>query len=256
MMMKEHDCEIFQEKLDALEGGRPSGTELEELERQAAGCRDCGTILEAYQHLAGPSALELEAEVPAEMVDSMWARVSACTTERPSGARRWSIGRILTPTLAAAVVLLVFALGFMLGELRHLRGIEERMAAMIERREETIVALQAQRSNDTPGLLASERIRGLARRRFLQERDTYRVSELISFLEQLPHDTKILNAQEVDVLLGRGGMAAYSPYSARLRAVDYTNGLDAGEAILLIEALGIDADEFIPREQIASLRGI
>jgi hypothetical protein len=255
MMMEKHDCEIFQQRLDALEGTRPPEAELEELEMQAAGCRDCETILDACLHLAGPSRGELEAEVPAKMVDSMWTRVSSRTIGRPSGLRRWAFGRVLVPALAATVVLLVFALGFMLGELRHLRGIEDRMAMMIERREETIASMQA-RSDETPGLLASERFRGLLRRRFLQERNTYRVSELISFLEKLPQDTKILSAQEVDALLGRGGTAAYSPYSTRLRMVDYTNGLDAGEAILLIEALGIDTDELIPREQIASLRGI
>lgn len=256
MMMKEHDCERFQERLDGLEGRHSSGEDLDGLERQAAGCSDCVTILEAYLHLAGPSARELEAEVPEEMAESMWARVSAHTVERPSVAQRWSIVRILTPALAAAVVLLIFALGFMLGELRHLRGIEERMASMIERREETIAALQANRSDDAPGLLASERVRGLASRRFLQDRDTYRVGELISFLEQLPPDTRILSAKEVDALLGRGGAAAYSPYNTRLRGLDYSNGLDAGEAILLIQVLGIDANELISRKQLASLRGI
>ncbi len=255
-MMNEHDCEKFQELLDTLEGTYPSGVELEELERRAAGCRDCETILGAYPHLAGPSAGELEAEVPGGLVDSMWTRVSSRTAERPYRRRRWALGRILVPTLATAVVLLVFALGFMLGELRHLRGAEERMSAMIERREETIAALQARRSDDAPGLLVSERFRDLALRRFLQERDSYRVGDLIAMLEQLPRDTKILSAKEVGALFGRGGTAAYSPYNTRLRGFDYSNGLDAEEAILLIEALGIGSDELIPREQIASLRGI
>ena len=255
-MMNEHDCEGFQELLDALEGTYPSGAELEELERRAAGCRDCETLLGAYTHLAGPPAGELEAEVPDGLVDSMWTRVSSRTVERPLRRRRCAPGRILIPTLAAAVVLLVFALGFMLGELRHLRGTEERMAAMIERREETIAALQARRSDGAPELFASERFRDFAFRKLLQRRDAYRVGDLISYLERLPSNTKVLSAREVEALLNRRSMAVYSPYTARLRTVDYTNGLDAGEAILLIEALGIDADEMIPREQIANLRGI
>ena len=256
MMMEKHDCESLQERLDALGGSRPPGEELEELERLAAGCRECETILGAYLHLAGPPAGELEAEVPSEMVDSMWARVSSRTVGRTEKRRRWSIRRILTPALAAAVILLVFALGFMMGELRHLRGIEERMTSMIERREETIAALQARRGDGTPELFASERFRDFAFRRFLQRQDTYRVSELISYLERLPSDTKVLSAREAEALLSRRSMAVYSPYTARLRAVDYTNGLDASEAILLIEALGIDADEQIPREQIVNLKGI
>ena len=254
--MKEHDCEIVQERLEGLGGAPPSGDRLQELERLAAGCSDCETILAAYLHLAGSSAEELEAEVPPEMAGSMWSRVSKQTVELSSGRRQWSLGRILTPALAAAVVLLVFALGFMLGELRHLRGIEERMARMIERREETIAVMQARRTDAAPGLFASERFRDFARRRLLNERESYRVGEIISLLERLPRDTQVLSAREVDVLLARSGAAAYTPYYSKIRGFDYSNGIDAGEALMLIEALGIDADQLIPREEIASLRGI
>ncbi len=254
-MMKEHDCEIFQERLDMLRGAYPPGDGLEELKRFATGCRDCGTILDAYLHLAGPPIRELEAEVPPGMVESMWERVSSRTVERHSEGRRWSIWRILTPVLAAAVVVLVFGLGLTLGELRHLRGVEERMAAEIDRREETIAALRL-RGGEAAGLFASERLRSLALSRHLAGRDEYRIGDLIALLEQLPRDTQVLSAKEVHELLDRTDRPAYSLYSTRLREFDYSNGLDAGEAILLIEALGIDADELIPREQIASLRGI
>ena len=254
-MMKEHDCEIFQERLDLLGGSYPAVDGLEELERLAEGCRDCGTILEAYLHLAGPPAHELETEVPPGMAESMWGNVSSRTVDRHAGERRWSIWRILTPALAAAVVLLVFGLGLTLGELRHLHGVEERMTAEIELRDETIEALRL-RGGETPGLFASERLRGLALGRRLAGRNEYRVGDLIALLEQLPRDTQVLSAKEVDAILGRAGRAAYSPYGTRLRGFDYSNGLDAGEAILLIEALGIDSNELIPREQIASLRGI
>jgi hypothetical protein len=254
--MSGHDeCEKFQDRLDLFGGEPPPEEEMRELERHASGCPDCATILEAYLHLAGPSNEELEAQVPDAMTGAMWQRVAARTVYRNMGYGRFNIRRILSPVLAAAVVLLVFALGFTLGELRHLRGVEQKMAEKIERRDETIASLRTGGS-EPPGLFTSERFRNLARRRFLQERDSYRVGDLIVLLEQLPRDTKILSASEVRILLGRGGTAAYSPYNTRLRGFDYSNGLDAGEAILLIEALGIDADELIPREEIASLRGI
>jgi hypothetical protein len=254
--MSGHDeCEKFQDRLDLLGGEPPPEEEMRELERHASGCPECATMLEAYLHLAGPSNAELEAQVPDEMTGAMWQRVAARTVDRNTGYERFNVRRILVPVLAAAVVLLVFAFGFTLGELRHLRGVEQRMAEKIERRDETIAALRAGGS-ETPGLFASERFRNLARRRFLAGRETYRVGDLIALLEQLPPDTKILSAREVDALIGRSGISAYSPYSDRLHMVDYSNGLDAVEVITLIEALGIDADELIPRERIASLRGI
>jgi hypothetical protein len=257
-MMKENTkCEAFQERLDLLGGRPPTEDETRELEQHAAGCTDCATMLEAYMHLAGPSNEELEAQVPDEMTDAMWHRVAAQTVDRGKapGIGRISLFRILVPTLAAAVVVLVFALGFMLGELRHLRGVEARMAAELERRDVTITALQMGR-DDTPGLLASERFRNIVRRKFLEDRDVYRVSELIALLEQLPPDTRLLNAREMDALLSGGGGSSLSPYNSRLRSVDYSNGLDAREAIMLIEILGIDPDELVTRERFTALNGI
>jgi hypothetical protein len=250
-------CKTFQDLLDRLGGSPPAEMEMRELEQHAADCPDCAMMLEAYLHLAGPSNEELEAQVPDTMTGTMWSRVAERTVDRGaiSGSRRISLLRILAPTLAAAVVILVFALGFMLGELRHLRGVEARMTAEIERRDETIAALQV-RSDDAPGLLASDRFRSLVRRRYLQNRETFRIGELMALLEQLPSDTELLSAREVGTLIGGGGLSSYSPYSERIRTVDYSNGLDAREAIMLIEALGIDADELIPRERIVSLRGI
>ena len=255
-MNSQNECEAFQERLDRLGGKPPTEEEAHDFEQHAASCSDCAIILDAYMHLAGPSNKELEVQVPDEMADAMWHRVAAKTVDRGTlpGSRRISLFRILVPTLAAAVVVLVFALGFMLGELRHLRGVETRMAAELERRDETITALQLGR-DDTPGLLASERFRSLARRRFLQDRDAYRVSELIALLEQLPPGTKLLSAREVDALIG-GGRSSLSPYNAQLRRVDYSNGLDAREAIMLIEILGIDPDELVSRERFATLNGI
>ncbi len=256
-MINHNECEAFQDRLDLLGGKPPTGDDQKKLEGHAAACPDCATILDAYLHLMGPSNEELEAAVPREMTDTMWSRVAAKTIDRGAlpGSRRISLFRILVPTLAAAVVVLVFALGFMLGELRHLRGVEKRMAAELERRDETITALQIGR-DDTPGLLASERFRSLVRRKFMQDRDAYSVGELIALLEQLPPDTKLLNAHEVDALVGWRGKSSFSPYSAQLRSVDYSNGLEAREAIMLIELLGIDPDELIPRERIVTLRGI
>ena len=250
-------CETFQDRLDRLGGSPPAEQEMRELTQHTADCPDCAMILEAYLHLSGPSSAELEAQVPDTMTGTMWRRVAERTVDRGAtrGSRRVSILRILAPALAAAVVLLIFALGFTLGELRHLRDVESRMAAELERRDVTITALQLGR-NETPGSLASERFRSLARRRFLTDRETYRIGELIALLEQLPSDTELLSGREVDALIGGGGLSTYSSFNKRLRMVDYSNGLDAREAILLIEALGIGADELIPSDQIENLKRI
>lgn len=256
MMRENNKCEELQELLDRLGGRPPTENEKRELEEHSAVCRDCSLILEAYLHLAGPSNEELEAQVPEEMAGAMWHRVAAQTVERgsPIASSKISLFRILVPTLAAAVVVLVFALGFMLGELRHLRGVEERMAIELERRDATITALQLGR-DETPGMLASERFRTIIRRRFLQDRDAYRVSELVALLEQLPPETRLLSAREAGALLSGGG-SSISPYSERLRKIDYSNGLDAREAIMLIEILGIDRNELISRERFAVLNGV
>ena len=256
-MISHNECEAFQDRIDALGGRQPAEEEMRDLERHANECRDCAAILEAYLHLAGPSNEELEAQVGEEMADAMWRRVAAQTIEKGSqrASSRISLFRILVPALAAAVVLLVFALGFMLGELRHLRGVEARMTAELERRDETIVALEMSR-DDTPGLLASEQFRILARRRFMQNRESYSIGELIALLEQLPPDTRLLNAREVQSLLGGSAGSHLSPYSARIRSIDYSNGLDAREAIMLIEMLGIDRDELVSSERLAALNGI
>jgi hypothetical protein len=256
-MNRNIDCEAFQDRLDRLGGRSPEDMELAELGGHVERCPDCAMMLDAYMHLAGPSNEELGAQAPDGMISAMWHDVAERTIGR-SGARgpgRFSLMRMLVPTLAAAVVVLVFAFGFMLGELRHLRGMESRMAAELERRDATIAVLQLGR-DDTPGLLASERFRSLARRRFLQDRDEYRVSELIALLGQLPPDTKLLSAREVNALIGGSGGSSLSPYSTQLRRFDYSNGLDAREAIMLIEILGIDPDELVPRERLAALNGI
>ncbi len=255
-MRENNKCEELQELLDRLGGRPPTENEKRELEEHSAVCRDCSLILEAYLHLAGPSNEELEAQVPDEMADAMWHRVAAQTVDRGKspGFGRISLLRVLVPTLAAAVIVLVFALGFMLGELRHLRGVEERMAIELERRDTTIAALQLGR-DETPGMLASERFRNIVRRRLMEDRDVYRVSELIALLEQLPPETTLLSAREAGTLLSGGG-SSISPYSERLRRVDYSNGLDAREAIMLIEILGIDRNELISKERFAALNGV
>ncbi|HER43412.1 MAG TPA: hypothetical protein ENO08_03025, partial [Candidatus Eisenbacteria bacterium] len=136
-MMTNNECGRFQDRLDRLEGALPEGRESRELERHAAECPDCAIMLETCLHLAGPFKEELESKVPAEMADSMWAQVSSHIADRRPVGWRWSLSRVIVPALAAAVILLVFWLGMTLGELRYLRGVEERMAAEIERRENT-----------------------------------------------------------------------------------------------------------------------
>jgi len=116
-------CEEFQERLD---GRTASDEELEELERHASACPDCAVLLAMNRHLRAETLSELEEQVPDSLVDTMWQRVvgeiAARRAERLSLTKRfWPFQRILVPAMAAAIVLLVFASGFLLGELKSLK---------------------------------------------------------------------------------------------------------------------------------------
>ncbi len=161
-------CENFLERLEALTSVQWPGEELVLLEQHADRCPDCAMLLRMHRHLSGETLADLEARVPAALVDGMWPRISAgiaaiedgveiaevaetpgstghplsAETAQAAGAQaRWRrrldaffasrpgrAGRWLVPALAAGLMVLLFASGYLLGEVHQLKQ-RERMLA-------------------------------------------------------------------------------------------------------------------------------
>lgn len=258
-MREKRECTEFQEKLDRLGGAQPGAEELAGLESHASTCDECAMILRMYLHIAGPAKEELEKSVPAEMADTMWRRIEPRTAgmpqHRPAGSARFPVlRRAFAPVLTAAVIVLVFAAGYMLGELRQYRKIESRMSSELERQERVIEALQRGRGGPSSDVSFGDYTGSFARSAFF-EKEEYSVAELVSLLERLSPDTRLLGAREAASLIGRKSHRMWLPVGARLDLIDFTDGLVAGEVIILIETMDIDPATKISRDRLLSLRG-
>ena len=69
--MKNPDCDVFQDQLDALQASALPEEGMEQLRLHAESCGDCAVLLRLHEHLVTPSLAELEAAVPDELADEI-----------------------------------------------------------------------------------------------------------------------------------------------------------------------------------------
>ena len=134
----------IQENIDRLAAGTATEAERAALRAHAASCPDCAMLVRIHEHCADLAGEDLDGAMPHDAASGMWRSVR----ERiePSRTRMPWYRRAMTPALAAAVVILVFACGFLLGELRQLRGRENRLIEELAASRRT---LEAYRRYDT-----------------------------------------------------------------------------------------------------------
>ena len=142
-MKKDVDCQIFEDQLDGLVKGTLPEEGARQLRIHAASCPDCSMLLRVQEHLALPALEELEAQVPEDLLASVWPRVEAevesgagdvpAETGFPMGHQGGRIKRFswLVPTLAAASVALLFSTGLLYSELKRSEAREVQLARQV-----------------------------------------------------------------------------------------------------------------------------
>jgi hypothetical protein len=250
------DCEVFQDQLDALNEGTLGEEGIEQLRRHADSCLDCAKLLDIHERLTSPSVVELEAAVPDQYVSSMWERVRADVAAQESG-RRWRPGvwqpsRWLVPTMAAASLFLLFATGFLLGELKRLRGREQVLVQRVIEHEKWLAELDLRTTTDplarTAGLVTKR-----PWERVLSRRESVSISELEELLERLPARTTIVGASEWEALLESVPFWMNSAWRGAIELVRADDGIQPGELLELLGNLDVDPSRKISTNRILAL---
>lgn len=258
-MIDRNQCEPYQDVLDRLFEGTASESDRRRLREHAHGCPDCHALLDLHRHVRGRPLSELETEVPAEAVDGMWTRVDA---EMSRGVRKAppvpgaaSVWRWVAAAQAAAIVVLAAGAIYLFGELNTMKGREMDLADRVASQQRYLAELDRRtsaRASDggwqTAGTDWTRRLGG--------EGDVS-IAEITRYLRRLPVNAPVLDAAGARRLLS--GFPAALPADdfpspdGELRGVDPNDGLDAGEALALIEALDLDPTYRLPASRIASL---
>jgi hypothetical protein len=250
-------CEEFQDRLDGLAGGTQTEEIPAALRDHADRCPGCAMLLAMHLNLAADSPGDLEGRVPGALVDTMWQRVSAEIGERRARGLKQSsmfhpIRRALVPAMAAAIVLLVFASGYLLGELRQLRQSEQRLAEELSWKEQAIDSLRLERSSPL-GDRSLSTTTALLLKRGLYGPDEFSALELVTYLEQLPPERTIIRADEASAFLPNSRLRRTLMHGRHPAGITFDDGLQVGELILLIEWTGIDPKRRFSREDIVTL---
>ena len=235
-MNRKIDCERFAELVDRLPGLPPE--ERARLDGHAATCPECAALLEMRLALLDPGREPLEERVPDALVAGMWPRVAAAV-ERQTAAdlvsRRFGRARrAFVPALAAAVVLLVFTVGFLFSEIRHLRRSEAALESTVRGQREAIDVVLAGTGGGSAAPVA------LAGRRALS------AGELLEMLERLEPGDPILGAAETERLRRGWRQLALLAILAGEAGVETEDGSQAGELAAMIRASGVSPDARIP----------
>lgn len=241
------DCQVFEDQLDSLVRGELEDEYLPQLQRHAAGCPECGTLLRVQQHLVTPSLEALEAQVPERWVSSMWGDVQrALGTNR---TRVWAFGRWMAPLLAAATLVLMFSGGV---TLQALRRSEARAATLTEQVLDQQRRLTALEQQGSPG---SSRGVGLSPRgawvRSLEARGDLTVADLRGLLRELPAGTTLFLASRTRALAG--SRLVPSPWRQALARLDPGKDLTVGELLSVLDHLDLPADARVPTSRLIEL---
>jgi hypothetical protein len=207
--MKDLDCRVFEDQLDALVGGGLPDEGLRQLRLHAESCAECSLLLRTQEHLAAPSLAELEKAVPRELLASVWPGVAAETglSEAPVPISGKLLSRWLRtlqapwmlPALAAASLVLLLATGFLVAELTATRARANRLADEVQ----VLDLWRTEMENGRDLLERTARLgdAGRSRRRALDFAlyggDRVSVQTLIHLLDALPRDKILFDASRL-----------------------------------------------------------
>jgi hypothetical protein len=239
------DCQAFQDQLDALKEGTLPEEGLHQLRLHAAACADCAMLFRMYEHLASLPQDEMEAAVPGELVDSMWPRVQKEIDQRESPSVREPVPpwkwRWLVPALSAASILLFVSAALLFSQVRQLQERERVLALKIA---ELDVRTSPATAAGASGLLDPRRWE-----RLLARREEVTPAEIGYVLARLPSRETILDPRTAQVLVRR--LALWEPFAKnRLSDIRTHDGLQAGEALQILDALDLEPGESIPTARI------
>jgi len=227
-MIDERDWLEFHDGLDALANGDADDALVRRLEALAPRIPD-GEMMLALSRRLGEDRIEALADrVPERLVDETWTRLEDAlpmprTREsRHDGSPWWSF-RALTGLATAAVIVLIFVSGYLMGERRQL---QERL--------DTWQAWEAPRTPPVnrrptePPLLTSGR--------------TWTVGELRRLLDRLPDRAVLADADDLERLLVSGPALRRGPARRILNNYAAADGLTVDEARRLLAELAGDAE--------------
>ncbi len=248
-MKRESDCDVFQQRLYALKAGGLGPGARASLEDHAAECPDCAVLLRLHDHLALLPQKELEAAVPAEMLDSLRSRLAADLATRESVNAPGRLGQSerdwRTPLLAAAAVVLLAVVGLLHAEVRKLQGRERGLVVQVAEQQSRLAQLEL-RSTDaavarTAGLAGSSGwVRLLARKRRIT------VAEVSDLLSRLPSQTTLYSRSEFEALMSGAQIWLTSAWRARLAEIEAEDGIQVEELLRLLDDLAVDPQRSIP----------
>ncbi len=243
-------CENMQEMLDRLAKGELTDDEWRAIHEHAASCPDCAMLLKIHEHCRESGGKELEAAVPDEMVQGMWPNVAARIKGNAAPSRprlpRWR--RAIVPGLAAALFILAFVCGLLVGEVQELRQREGFLISELAASSEMLEHYRQGSAAPRPHGLLPE----IGWRYILPEQDDFSVEELVSLLERVPPQTSVLSSGNALAFYGRVIPLRGVAGCTRREQVNMKDGLQAGEAVLLAKCLRLDPDARISRERLVT----
>lgn len=248
-MKQKSDCEVFQDRLDALRTGGPEEDARGRLEGHAEECPDCAVLLRLHDHLALPPQEELEADVPDELVSSLRSRLAAELAPRraikvPVGwkgrGRDWR-----TVAAVAAGVLLLAGIAALYAEVRNLQGRERALVEQLAEQQRRLAALEV-----GPSVTTIARTAGLASssgwERMLARKRRVSVAELSDLLSRVPSNTTIYSRSEFEALMADAPVWLTTSWRARLAEIETEDGIQREELLRLMEDRAIDPQRSIP----------
>jgi hypothetical protein len=234
-------CERFSEGLSDFVAGRMSPADAAEMMAHLESCECCREIFAVKRTLytdALAPAVDVPPEVEGELYDSVISGVAAAG-QSGSPRRSW-ISRYMVPAMAAAIVIFVFATGFLLGEIRGLR----REAG--ELRGEIAVMERVLDGRAVPVERAGRRgsVFGRMTGGLKTGSGEMTISEVSRLLEAIPADTPVLSEKEAERLIASD--PRLRRFAGYVKERPWEGGLTSGELLLMIIALNIDPETRIP----------
>lgn len=268
-MIKDIDCQIFEDQLDSLQAGTLAEEGLRQLRLHASSCPECAMSMKVLEHLALPSLEELEKEVPDDLLAGVWQGVvagidpSAETShgDASGGPPSRRSTTWLLPTLAAASMALLFSTGFLFLELKRSETRSVRLAGQMADLQEEIDRSDANGEwiQRTAQLAGNRRSRARALDYALAGQEGVTVATLVELLGRYPEDMVLFEASEIESLLG---MSVRPPPELRrllsslavgLTTLDDPREVRAGELAKWLATSGLPQDLVVPKSPLLAL---
>jgi hypothetical protein len=216
--------------------------ERELVRAHLSSCAECGEIYR-YKQAIFFDRDSAEKSVPDDIASSFAASVVAgfAAAREGGGAGRSWASRYLMPAMAAAIALFIFITGFMLSEIRHLRGENSGLRGEVAAMETALY--RAGEAKEGRGAVFSRLSGG-----------RMTVGEAVRILEYMPEGTTVLTEREAERMIA--GDRRLSRYAGHMGDKPWEGGLTSTELLLLISVLEIDHGTRIPADWRAGERDI